>query len=75
MNFSNGLTKVPAKNPKNKAATLPEQSLALIHGDDDFAVFQRARQVYQGWCEDAGGMECTSYPLYKNVIGLRSTGR
>lgn len=48
---------MPAKNPKNKAATLPEQSLALIHGDDDFAVSQRARQVYQGWCEDAGGMD------------------
>jgi len=48
---------VPAKNPKNKAAVLPEHPLALIHGDDDFAVSHRARQVYQGWCEDAGGMD------------------
>jgi len=48
---------VPAKSPKNKATVLPEHPLALIHGDDDFAVSQRARQVYQGWCEDAGGMD------------------
>jgi len=48
---------VPAKSPKNKAATLPEQPLALIHGDDDFAVSQRARQVYQSWCEEAGSMD------------------
>ena len=48
---------MPAKSPKNKVATLPEQPLALIHGDDDFAVSQRARQVCQGWCEEAGGMD------------------
>ena len=48
---------MPAKSPKNKVATLPEQPLALIHGDDDFAVSQRARQVYQSWCEEAGGMD------------------
>ncbi len=48
---------MPAKSPKNKAAVLPEHPLALVHGDDDFAVSQRARQVYQGWCEDAGGMD------------------
>lgn len=29
----------------------------LIHGDDDFAVKQRARQVYQHWCTEAGGMD------------------
>ena len=27
----------------------------LVHGDDDFAVSQRARQVFQGWCEAVGG--------------------
>ena len=48
---------MPAKSPKNKTAVLSEHPLALIHGDDDFAVAQRARQVYQGWCEDAGGMD------------------
>lgn len=48
---------MPAKNPKNKAPVLPVQPLVLIHGDDDFAVPQRARQVYHGWCGDAGGMD------------------
>ena len=31
--------------------------LALIHGDDDFAVKQRARQIYQQWCAELGGMD------------------
>ncbi len=48
---------MPAKSPKNKAAALPEQPLALIHGEDDFAVSARARQVFQGWCDAAGGMD------------------
>ena len=48
---------MPAKSPKNKGTVLPEASLVLIHGDDDFAVSRRARQVYHGWCEAAGGMD------------------
>lgn len=48
---------MPAKNPKNKASALPAQPLVLIHGDDDLAVFHRARQIYQGWCVDADGMD------------------
>src|SRR5688572_8401152 len=31
--------------------------LALIHGDDDFAVKQRARQLYQQWSTELGGMD------------------
>jgi DNA polymerase-3 subunit delta len=31
--------------------------LALIHGEDDFAVTRRARQLYQEWCAEAGGMD------------------
>ena len=34
---------------------LPEGPLAFVHGDDDFAVAQRARQIYHGWCEAEGG--------------------
>jgi DNA polymerase-3 subunit delta len=30
-------------------------SLALICGDDEFAVKQRARQLYQQWCDEVGG--------------------
>src|SRR5688572_20783145 len=31
--------------------------VALIHGDDDFAVKQRARQIYQQWSAELGGMD------------------
>src|SRR4030095_13803576 len=31
--------------------------LFLIHGDDDFAVKQRARQLYQQWSAELGGMD------------------
>jgi DNA polymerase III subunit delta len=37
-----------------KAASNP---LALICGDDDFAVKQRARQLFQQWSEELGGMD------------------
>ncbi len=32
-------------------------SLALVCGDDEFAVKQRARQIYQQWSEELGGMD------------------
>jgi len=32
-------------------------SLALICGDDEFAVKQRAKQLYQQWSEELGGMD------------------
>ncbi|MDX1950603.1 MAG: DNA polymerase III subunit delta [Verrucomicrobiota bacterium] len=32
-------------------------SLWFIAGEDDFAVKQRARQVYTQWCEEAGGFD------------------
>src|SRR5262245_54359948 len=31
--------------------------VALIHGDDDFAVKRRARQLFQQWSEELGGMD------------------
>lgn len=31
--------------------------VALVGGDDEFAVKQRARQVYQQWCAELGGMD------------------
>jgi len=31
--------------------------VCLIHGDDDYAVKQRARQLYQQWSEELGGMD------------------
>jgi DNA polymerase III subunit delta len=32
-------------------------SVMLVFGDDDFAVKQRARQIYQQWTEELGGMD------------------
>jgi DNA polymerase III subunit delta len=32
-------------------------SLALVCGDDEFAVKQRARQIFQQWSEELGGMD------------------
>ncbi len=32
-------------------------ALALICGEDEFAVKQRARQLYQQWCDELGGMD------------------
>ena len=37
-------------------ATRPP-SVLLICGDDEFAVKQRAKEIYQQWCEQLGGME------------------
>ncbi len=31
--------------------------LALICGDDEFAVKERAKQLYQQWCDELGGMD------------------
>lgn len=31
--------------------------LVLVCGDDDFAVTQRARQLYEDWCRELGGMD------------------
>lgn len=38
-------------------AAIPTAPLLLIAGDDDFAVQQRARQVYHDWCAALGGMD------------------
>src|SRR3954468_10546322 len=39
------------------AAATPTAPLALIQGDDEFAVKQRARQLFQKWSEETGGMD------------------
>jgi DNA polymerase-3 subunit delta len=31
--------------------------LALVCGDDEFAVKKRAKEIYQQWCEELGGMD------------------
>lgn len=37
--------------------TQPPAPVALICGDEDFAVKQRARQLYEKWCGEVGGMD------------------
>ena len=32
-------------------------SLALVCGDDEFAVKKRAKEIFQTWCDEAGGMD------------------
>ncbi len=39
------------------AAPKASSPLCLIHGDDEYAVKQRARQLYAQWCEELGGMD------------------
>lgn len=39
------------------AAAKPDAPVALVCGEDDFAVKQRARQIYQQWSDALGGMD------------------
>src|SRR5947209_4021923 len=39
------------------APAKPSPSLMLVGGDDDFAVKQRAKEIYQHWCAELGGMD------------------
>src|SRR5271169_633889 len=39
------------------SAAKPASPVALICGEDDFAVKQRARKLYQQWSEELGGMD------------------
>jgi len=39
------------------AAASISAPLLLVHGDDEFAVKQRARQIFQQWSNELGGMD------------------
>jgi len=43
-----------AATPTAASASPP---IGLLHGDDDFAVKQRARQLFQQWSSELGGMD------------------
>src|SRR5882672_11182505 len=43
--------------PPSKSVSKTSTSLALICGEDEFAVKQRAKQVYTEWTQDLGGMD------------------
>src|SRR5262245_44581940 len=46
-----------APAPKSAAPSKSTAPVLLIFGEDEFAVKQRARQVYQQWSEELGGMD------------------
>ena len=41
----------------NKMSAVNPPSLALICGDDEFAVKQRAKELHRQWCDELGGMD------------------
>ncbi|NBV22381.1 MAG: DNA polymerase III subunit delta [Proteobacteria bacterium] len=43
--------------PPSAQPAAPTAPVALICGDEDFAVKQRARQLYDKWCGEVGGMD------------------
>lgn len=45
------MARAPAATAKSSAPVI------LLHGDDDFAVKQRARQLYQQWGAELGGLD------------------
>jgi DNA polymerase III subunit delta len=40
-----------------RPANSPAVPLVFIHGDDEFAVKQRAKGLYEQWCAEVGGMD------------------
>jgi DNA polymerase-3 subunit delta len=60
--------------PASDAASAP---VALIYGDDDFAVKQRGRQLYQQWCGELGGMDHETIDAQVNNSGeaLKALGK
>lgn len=59
------------------AAAVSPAPVCLIQGDDDFTVKQRARQLFQQWSEELGGMDHESIDAQVTNAGeaLRAIGR
>jgi DNA polymerase III subunit delta len=38
-------------------SSMPAGAVCLVWGEDDFGVKQRARQIFDQWCQEAGGMD------------------
>ena len=47
----------PANPPNKMPAPKSASPLALICGDDEFAVKKRAKEIFQKWSEESGGMD------------------
>ncbi len=50
-------TSSPSSSTTSAATGDRPASVCLIHGDDDYAVKQRARQIFQQWSQELGGMD------------------
>src|SRR6267154_2651322 len=59
------------------ASPKPARPLLLVCGDDEFAVKQRARQLYQQWSEELGGMdhEIIEASVANSGDALKAVGR
>src|SRR5437867_13013564 len=60
--------------PSPAKATVP---LLLVCGDDEFAVKQKAKQIYRQWCDELGGMDHEIIDAQVNHSGeaLKALGR
>ena len=60
-------------------SSVPKQSapLVLVCGEDDFGVKQRAKEIYQQWSEELGGMDHEIIDASVNYAGeaVRVLGR
>ena len=62
---------------KSRAAAKQSAPVALICGEDEFAVKERAKQLYAEWSEELGGMDHEIIDASVNNSGeaLKALGR
>ena len=60
-----------------RAQATSNTPFVLIHGEDEFAVKERARQLYQQWCQELGGTdhEIIDAQVTHSGEALRALGR
>ncbi len=51
------MSPAPANPPNKMPPAKSASSVALICGDDEFSVKKRAKEIFQSWSEEAGGMD------------------
>ncbi len=73
------MARASASAPASGSSAASGQSapVSLVQGDDDFAVKQRARQIYQQWSQELGGMDHETIDAQVNNSGeaLRAIAR
>jgi len=52
-----------------RVAATTTAPVVLVHGEDEFAVKERARQIYPKWCEELGGMDHETIDAQVNNSG------